>query len=130
MNSDDKNFLKSFYRQLRDRPLEPDDPMYLPLYSDSALAPADPVEQLTPAIEWGDGLESVQLFSGFRGTGKSTELRRLRARLQSQGQYKVVLCDMQQYINLTTEIDVSDFLLAVCRRVQRRPQRGPWITRQ
>jgi hypothetical protein len=113
MNSLDNSFLRTFYRQLRDQPLEPDDPRYIPLYGNPALAPADPVEQLLPPITWGEGLGSVQLFSGFRGTGKSTELRRLRARLHSSGNYKVVLCDMQHYINLTTRVDVSDFLIAL-----------------
>jgi hypothetical protein len=58
-------------------------------------------------------MESKQLFSGFRGTGKSTELHRLRQMLMSQGNTKVVLCDMEQYLNLTTPVDISDFLVSV-----------------
>ncbi len=45
----------------------------------------------------------VQLLSGFRGTGKSTELRRLKDQLQASG-YLVVLCDIEDYINLSTPI--------------------------
>lgn len=107
----DTTFLRDFYRALVDRPLEPDEAWYVDLYTD-ALAPADPVEQLATCIEWSD-LESAQLFSGFRGTGKSTELRRLRARLQRDPRYKVVLCDMLHYLNLSTPVDISDFLISV-----------------
>ena len=61
-----------------DRPLEPDEDWYVDLYHDPELTAYDPVEQLATGIEWSD-LESTHLFSGFRGTGKSTELRRLPA---------------------------------------------------
>ena len=84
----------------------------MPLYGHPALAPTDPVAHLRQVIEWSP-LESVQLFSGFRGTGKSTELRRLKAELESEGGTLVVLCDMGSVLNLTTPVDVSDFLLAV-----------------
>jgi len=88
----------------------------VPLYEKGATSPSDPVNELQATIEWSP-IESAQLFSGFRGTGKSTELRRLKAQLEKappeQGSTKVVLCDMQEYLNLTTPIDVSDFLLAV-----------------
>lgn len=110
MNADPA-FLRDFYRALIDRPLEPDEAWYVDLYTHE-LAPADPVEQLATCIEWSD-LESTQLFSGFRGTGKSTELRRLRARLHRDPRYKVVLCDMIDYLNLSTPVDISDFLISV-----------------
>jgi len=47
-------------------------------------------------------------------TGKSTELRRLRKRLQeSDAEYLVILLDVQDYVNLSTPVDVSDFLMAL-----------------
>lgn len=94
-----------------DRPLDPQDELYVPLCRDKRLSPADPVELLSRTIQWTPG-ESIQLFSGFRGTGKSTELRRLRKTLQDQG-YLVVLSDIGEYLNLTVPVDVSDFLMAV-----------------
>ncbi len=103
------DFLRGFYRALADRPLEPDEAWYVDLYPDPG---ADPVEQLITGIEWSD-LESTHLFSGFRGTGKSTELRRLRRRLQASGTTKVVLCDLLDYLNLSSTIDISDFLITV-----------------
>lgn len=106
------DFLREFYQQLADTPLEPDDPRYVNLYEDPELAHADPVADLARTIEWKPG-ESKQLFSGFRGTGKSTELRRLRKMLQAQPLTKVVLCDMENYLDLTTPLEISDFLISV-----------------
>lgn len=107
----DRERLKQAYQALQDKALEPDDRFYFRLYDHPHLAPGDPVEQLATSIEF-SSLETVQLFSGFRGTGKSTELRRLRQRLRQSPEYKVVLCDMQDYLNMTAPVDVGDFLLA------------------
>lgn len=112
MSNDDQDYLRDFYRALVDRPLEPNDDWYVDLYRDPDLATFDPVEQLATGIEWTD-LESTHLFSGFRGTGKSTELRRLRARLQATGRHIVVLCDMVDTLNLATPVDAADFLIGV-----------------
>jgi hypothetical protein len=107
----DRDFLRDFFRAVTDRPLDPDDPQYVPLYADPERAGEDPVELLARAIEWTPG-ESVQLLSGFRGTGKSTELRRLRKRLRNTG-YRVVLCDFEDYLNMSTPVDITDFLIAL-----------------
>lgn len=106
-----EQFLKEFFQQLNDRSLNPGDKLYVPLYENHELFEDDPVQILARGIEWTPG-SSVQLLSGFRGTGKSTELRRLRKRLQDSG-YVVVLCDIEDYTNLTTPVDLSDFLLAM-----------------
>ena len=109
MTPQDNQFLKEFFNAVSNRPLEPDDERYVSLY-DGALADADPVQQLAQAVEW--STESVRLFSGYRGAGKSTELRRLKRQLEGSG-HLVFLCDMEDYLNLSTAVDVSDFLMAV-----------------
>lgn len=96
---------------MADRALEPDHPFYVPIYDDKRIAHDDPVELLARGIEWTPNA-SVQLLSGFRGTGKSTELRRLRRRLEAAG-HLVALCDIEDFVNLSTPIDVSDFLIVV-----------------
>src|SRR5437764_8707479 len=102
-------WLRQFFNAVADRPLEPDDPAYQCLYDDRELADHDPVELLFRAIDWTTG-DSVQLLSGFRGTGKSTELRRLRRRLRDDG-YLVLLLDVEDYLNVSVPVDVSDFLI-------------------
>ena len=110
MKPEENQFLKAFFNAVSDRPLEPDDPRYVPLYDDEDLTDADPVQLLAQAVEW--STESVRLFSGYRGAGKSTELRRLKRQLEESG-HLVFLCDMEDYLNLSTPVDVSDFLMAV-----------------
>lgn len=110
MTNADEDFLREFYQNLADGALEPDDLRYVPIYSGSAASKVDPVQRLARGIQW-NPLGSTQLFSGFRGTGKSTELRRLRRDLVDRG-FKVVLCDMRRYVNLSTPVDISDFLIS------------------
>ncbi len=105
----DEAQLREFYENLSDRPLEVDDPLYVPIHTGPSSGDADPIQRIARAMTW-NPLESAQLLSGFRGTGKSTELLRLRRLLNEQG-FKVVLCDMRRYLNLSTKIDVSDFLI-------------------
>src|SRR5512142_370878 len=107
MDTPQAEFLRLFYQNLGERPLHPDQMQYVRLYDSSqGLVHADPVDQLATVIEWTES-ESVQLFSGFRGTGKTTELHRLAALLSSRGCI-VALCDMEDYFNLSTPVDISD----------------------
>lgn len=108
---DDRTFRRDFFRQLGDKPLEPDDPRYVRIYDDERISADDPIALMETTIEWTIGA-SVQLFSGFRGSGKSTELRRLRSRLRDSG-YLVLLFDAEDYLNLSIPVDVPDFLLAM-----------------
>ena len=108
---DDRTFRRDFFRQLNDAALEPDDPRYVRIYDDERISADDPIALMQTTIEWTVGA-SVQLFSGFRGSGKSTELRRLRARLRDSG-YLVLLFDAEDYLNLSIPVDVPDFLLAM-----------------
>ncbi|NJL27531.1 MAG: AAA family ATPase [Thermoanaerobaculia bacterium] len=56
--------------------------------------------------------ESCQLFSGFSGTGKSTELRRIQRNFEDNG-YVVLLADAQKYHNLSREILIEDLLVVI-----------------
>lgn len=104
-------FLKRFFQAVSDEPLDADDDRYVQIYAEPNVLRDDPVELLARAIEFSTG-ESVQLLSGFRGTGKSTELKRLESVLVEQD-YKVFFLNMDLYVNTSTPIDVSDFLMAL-----------------
>ena len=77
MRFDLKLRLKEFYNQLVDRPLEPTDAFYEP-FAESMGSDGDPIDALATRITWSEAA-SVNLLSGQRGSGKSTELRRLAA---------------------------------------------------
>ncbi|MFT3768701.1 MAG: hypothetical protein QM820_24915 [Minicystis sp.] len=62
-----------------------------------------------------------QLFTGLRGTGKSTEIQRLQKRLSDPARRNLltVLIDADDVLDLTVEIDVSDVLALVLLHTQR-----------
>lgn len=112
MDPEENRYLQEFYRAVEDRPLDPDDPAYVGLYDDPTLNLEDPVTLLARSIEFTVSDSSAQLFSGFRGAGKSTELRRLRKRLRERG-YLVLLFDVFEYLTPSLPLDVSDFLIVM-----------------
>ena len=111
MTSSTEPFLREFFRQVRDQPIEPADPRYIQLYADREISGDDPVNLMGKTIEWTPG-GSVQLLSGFRGAGKTTELRRLQQVLEMKG-YIVIRIDVENYINMAVPVDISDFLMTV-----------------
>lgn len=52
------------------------------------------------------------MFSGFSGSGKSTQLRRLQADLEAKG-YLVVYANAQDYLNLGEPIAIEELLITI-----------------
>lgn len=99
-----------------DLPLNPGDARLVPLntargdFSENRILKAVGVDPTTKVLRWRPGRLYV-LFGGHRGCGKSTELRRLAAKLRGPDRYFVV------FIDALAELDVhnlrySDILLA------------------
>jgi len=102
--------LGQLYRALADKVLMPGDVNYLPaLHQQGGV---DVMAELATEIEFQDG-GSVGVFTGQRGTGKSTELRRLEAMLKDAG-CSVVCVDMSEYMFMYKPVEVSDFLVSLC----------------
>jgi len=111
--------LTQFAAALRDRPLDPADPDEAKLYvralhveTDAQGHEKDPIAKLARKIERAEGGQHVWLFTGNIGSGKSTELRRLRGLLEDK-KHIPILADASDYINLHQEIQISDFLISV-----------------
>jgi hypothetical protein len=109
LTTEDQRFLKGLYAKLQDRPLEPDDPLYQPVYQHEGCD--DPIEELARRIQYAD-VESLSLFSGFRGSGKTTELYRLRRRLLDEGA-TVLYADALEYIDPATPVEIADLLITL-----------------
>ena len=101
--------LGKFYNALKDRPLEPDDPAYVPKVHEEKSG--DPIADLAKQIQWNEG-GGTYLFTGQRGTGKSTELRRLRRDLEKEN-CVVFLLDMAEYVHETEPVEIGDFLISL-----------------
>jgi hypothetical protein len=63
-----------------------------------------------------------RLFTGLRGSGKSTELRRLMTRLSDPQRAHLlpVLIDAEELLDITSEVDVSDVLTLVAYGAEQR----------
>ncbi len=74
-------------------------------------ADRDPVQELANQIDLSDSA-GAYLFTGNRGTGKTTELLRL-ATILKKYDCEVFYADMAEYLTLTQRIEVTDFLISV-----------------
>ena len=104
-----RDALKALYNALADRVLEPGDPVYIAQLN--RRGGADAVEEIATEVDWQEG-GGVCLFTGQRGTGKSTELKRLKQRLEELGAV-VFYVDLSEYMLLTKEVEISDFLVSL-----------------
>jgi hypothetical protein len=109
LGPEDHGFLKRLHKALVDQALQPESPFYEPVYQ--MLNLDDPVSLMQTHIDFSD-IESIQLFSGFRGSGKTTELFRLKCRLEEQG-YFVVYADALNYVNPAEPIEITDLMIVL-----------------
>jgi hypothetical protein len=105
---EDRDFLKSVFRKLKpEESLQPGDLRYQRVYDRPGCD--DPTSKIRNQIDRSDG-ESTIFFSGFRGSGKTTELYRLRDELEKLG-YVVIYADAMDYLNPSQPIEISNLLI-------------------
>jgi hypothetical protein len=95
------------------RPLEAEDPLYVPFDEGAptrGTSHTSAIQALRRFIYLKD--ESCQLFTGFPGTGKTTELRRLRAQLADAKDLPThaVYVDFEEYLDRYTPASITDVL--------------------
>lgn len=89
-------------------PLEPDNPYYVQhLHGSDA---EDVVQALVRTLKRTRG-SALYYFSGQRGTGKSTELRRLTTLLNGERNCRAYMIDALEYISESHPIELIDLLL-------------------
>lgn len=96
-----------------DRPLDVSIPRDQALYVSGMHTSENisPVDELRVGIEMSDR-SGTWLFTGHRGVGKSTELRRMAAELRSLG-HLVIVADMGEYLNLVEPVKTETLLLTL-----------------
>ena len=99
-------------------PLEADDPRRVDLYAMGVRGSGkDPITRLQTVIETANN-PTQQLFSGFMGSGKSTELKRLASNLKESG-YIPILAQFEDFFNLTVPPGINDVLATAAASVDR-----------
>ncbi len=109
VGADAFHFLKDTHRRLADEPLSPGSPYYEPLHEGNIQD--DPVARMFTSIAFAP-VESIQLFSGFSGSGKTTELLRLKQRLE-QNDFVVVYANALDYLNPAEPVDITELLIVL-----------------
>ena len=109
--------LKRVYRAFDPAPLsEADSDLYVPL--DEVRGSSGLVTRLTKTIRLSDK-PTFQLLAGHIGSGKSTELRRVQAELETgDARFFTVFCQVLEDID-PNDADFPDVLMAVMRQVAR-----------
>jgi len=102
-------------------PLEPYDPRYVDLESfkinnqtvdlRSDLGIGAIADSITFSTD-----TTCQLFSGYTGTGKTTELKRLKKRLEDQS-YTVLMADAGKYHDLAHALEIEDLVIMLAAAV-------------
>ncbi len=105
-------------------PLAPDDPRNVDIDREAPrVRGKNWVEHVARQVELADA-PTLTLFTGLPGSGKSTELRRLAARLSSREgadapALLTVLIEAEDVLDLTAPIDLPDLLAAVVHETER-----------
>jgi hypothetical protein len=109
MTPEDEDFLTELHRSLEKKALGPDDPRYVPLHDlDGDVLGPDAVRLLGRTLtRTTEG--SAMFLTGLQGAGKSVQLLRLKADLETQG-FAVVRIDGEDYLNLREPLDTAEFL--------------------
>ena len=103
------DFRRQMHRALADAPLEPDDKYRVPIHE--KLDPVDPIRMMIDEIDFSDQ-QSIQFLSGFRGSGKTTELFRCRKMLEEKGAL-VLYADAMDYLNPAEPLELTEILLVL-----------------
>ncbi|CAM2862859.1 hypothetical protein ACSL103130_05175 [Actinomyces slackii] len=119
MADTDREYRKAFYRAVNLHQgaqlvsgQEEYEQCYVPIY-DQPDGPAGPdlVREIATAIDFTTG-GSVQLLSGYRGAGKTTELLRLCRELDAEA-YVPVYLNIEDYFNPELPLDSGSFLIGL-----------------
>ena len=116
----DFEILKGAYNacEYENMALDPGNPYWVDLWADGLRGDGIQVtEQIRSKIKYSDNPQQI-LFTGFRGSGKTTEFLSLAEKLRSDG-YQVILADVDDYLNLAMSVQSSDLLMVMAAAIDK-----------
>lgn len=111
MDVQDEEFLVELHRNLAENAFGPGDPRYVALEEHRHASGPDVIQELGRAIAWTNP-GSVFFLTGARGSGKTTQLLRLKGQLTAKG-FAVVRIDTEDYLNLRSPLEPIEMLYAM-----------------
>jgi hypothetical protein len=108
MTEDDEEFLTETYRNLEKRAIGPRSEFYVALEQRGKVMGADAARLLgTTVTRTSEG--SAFFLTGLRGSGKTVQLKRLKADLEKRG-FAVLMFSAEDYLNLHDPLEIVDLL--------------------
>lgn len=106
----EREIKRAIYKKLDPYPREPI-PYGSSLYVQRYETERDPIEQLRNKIDLA-GVDSIQFLSGCSGSGKTTELARLRSLLEDDG-YIVFHANALEYLNPAQPLEIEELIVII-----------------
>lgn len=125
MTPDDEAFLTALHRSLDQGELAPDDPRYVAIedHRDS-FGPDAVLELLRILTRSAEG--ELAFLTGTRGSGKSTQMLRLKQLLTKRG-YAVAYVNLEDYLNLRQPLEIVELLYAMVGSISDSVAEENWI---
>jgi hypothetical protein len=107
MNPEDEAFLTQVHRNLDKQAIGPESPFYVHLEElPGDVLGQDPVPRLATSVRRSTP-GSMFFLTGLRGSGKSSQLMRLRQDLRRDG-FAVLMLDAEGYLDLRRPLGLTD----------------------
>jgi hypothetical protein len=122
---DDADLAQRVYREFSPEPLAPERQGDLYVNLDEVRGNMDTVSRLEKTIRLAEGKPTCQVLAGHKGSGKSTELLRLKRQLESgENPFFVVYVQADDDID-RNDVDFPDVLIAMVRQMARQLKELP-----
>jgi len=113
----DTDLAQRVYREFSPEPLWPERQADLYVDLDEVRGNMDTVSRLEKTIRLAEGKPTCQVLAGHKGSGKSTELLRLKKQIESGGSsFFVVYVEADDDID-RNDVDFPDVLIAIVRQI-------------
>ena len=111
----DTDLAQQVYREFSPEPLPPERQADLYVDLDEVRGNMDTVSRLEKTIRFAQGKPTCQVLAGHKGSGKSTELLRLKKQLESDDNpFFVVYVQADEHLD-GNDVDFPDVLVAIVR---------------
>ncbi|MFV0457191.1 MAG: hypothetical protein ACK5MT_00230 [Actinomycetales bacterium] len=125
MTPDEEDFLTLLHQNLEQRELRPDDPRYVSVTDHAAAFGPDVILELSRELSR-SSVGAMAFLTGTRGSGKSTQLLRLKQQLTERG-FAVAYVDLEDYLNLRQPLEITELLYGMVGAISDAIAQERWI---
>jgi len=121
----DTDLAQRVYREFSPEPLRPERQTDLYVDLDEVRGNMDTVSRLGKTVRFAQAKPTCQVLAGHKGSGKSTELLRLKKQLESdENPFFVVYVQADEHLD-GNDVDFPDVLIAIVRQIATQVKKPP-----